>query len=92
MVRLNMSCDVYKANITKFLKENNCLEKFAKNLFNNGKSLESLYTKIYSFEDIIDKAFRWSETPEGYNYWCNLHKKLQFYKCDLNILKDFWYD
>ena len=68
MARLKMNFDIYKTNVINFLKENDCLEKFNKNLFNQERSWEYLYGKINSFHDTIDKAFIWDATPEGYSY------------------------
>lgn len=92
MAGLNMTYDVYKANVINFLKENNCLERFNKNLYKQERSWEYLYAKLYSFHDTIDKAFTWASTPEGYDFWHKLHQKIQTYEYDPNILKDIWYD
>jgi len=57
-------------NFYNFLVDNKVLDQFIYN-FNKYKlrDLKSLINSIQ--KEIINFAFDWSETPEGYNFWMN---------------------
>jgi hypothetical protein len=65
-----------------FLIKNNCYEKFLKNFREQGKiskeefndNMNTAYRGSY-----IDHALNWSRTPEGGDYWQDIHNKWRNY-------------
>ena len=68
-----------KPNPVQFLKDNGAYEMFWDNLANQNTGelfmnyLKNDFGTIYT----ISKAFAWSNTQEGVNFWCELSKKWQ---------------
>ncbi len=62
-----------KDKFIQFLRDNDALEKFEANC--KGHHALSL-TVEEAYEDCeIDTSFRWSTSPEGYDYWNELDNK-----------------
>ena len=59
--------------LKEFLKREKVWDKFVDNLVNEG---EMTVEDFFSAEPIgINYAFKWKETPEGFNFWLGLHQK-----------------
>lgn len=56
-----------------FLRKEKVLTKFKANKKRRGKSYEK--RDIETFE--IDTAFIWNQTPEGLDFWRELHEKYE---------------
>ena len=56
-----------------FLIQNNALESYLKNVDNN--RINQYYSESNLFCRIIDASFVWYKTPEGGDYWLELHRK-----------------
>ena len=56
-----------------FLIQNNALESYLKNVDNN--RINRYYLDDERFIRIIDASFVWHRTPEGEDYWLELHRK-----------------
>lgn len=79
-----------EAEFLQFLKENNALHKFRKNVkkqkycsfvtlenYINPFTIEPI-KKLFTLEgynNLVNFAFIWSETKEGHDYWSNLDRK-----------------
>lgn len=62
----------------EFLDENGCRMQFEKAfyLFNRCHRLsEGLWKILGADECFIGRAFDWSDTPEGYDYWLSIDNK-----------------
>ena len=57
-------------NLKDFLVENNCLEPFINNHYNRFKHN---ITEFGHPNLNIDNAFTWDATPEGQDFWDDLH-------------------
>jgi hypothetical protein len=70
--------------LRKFLVKNRAYKKFIKNCqnpeswFQQNETPDSCHRKYVeeSHEDAIMLAFRWTETPEDWDYWNKLNEKL----------------
>ena len=66
----------------RFLKENNCLLQYMKNIRHNDNvfqySIDNLHfnhiIKGSAFDCLLSTPFVWTKTDEGEEYWFNLHK------------------
>lgn len=77
------------SKLKEFLKSNHCEGIFIKEAtkkYNDDihlrnivyRTLTELKTEICS-KDPINYAIDWRNTKEGYDYWCNLHRKFTNY-------------
>jgi len=67
----------YKNQFFKFMKKNNILPDYLKNL-ENGIFEEKDFSKFqekYFITDYIDTAFVWAETAQGYDFWYKINRK-----------------
>ena len=87
----------------RFLKKEHSLQRYMKNLnSDNGYNLRIWYyensdVSHFLFKDIytnngynlLNKAFRWSETEEGHAFWQDLNNKWKFklYVCLHNLVR-----
>lgn len=60
--------------LVTFLRENDALQQFKANVIKQRGSLDYLEDKKES-PIIIDRAFRWRDTPEGHDFWRVLHQE-----------------
>lgn len=58
-------------SLAEFLVMRDALYAFINNVFEQ-RGHEHL---LYALDCNIDSAFRWSETPQGYDYWCELSRE-----------------
>lgn len=63
-----------KEKFIKFLKENNALEAFERNLKDFKKITIDDYLNSHDKEGYIDTAFAWSDTDEGGAYWKHIQE------------------
>ena len=56
-----------------FLIQNNAFDSYIKNVDNN--RINNYYSDGETFNRIIDASFVWHRTPEGEDYWLELHRK-----------------
>ena len=56
-----------------FLIQNNTFDSYIKNVDNN--RINAYYSDGDTFNRIIDASFIWHRTPEGEDYWLELHRK-----------------
>jgi len=63
----------FKEHAAKYVVK--CHEGFnkLKGLFINFTELNSLNSTTYIRSNVFMRAFNWQETPEGPDFWCNLH-------------------
>lgn len=85
----NLMYEFSVPHILNFLAENDILPKFEKNVAEMAfvpteegkicKTVEELIDTLrlygYSPFDIIGNAFTWRATPEGFEFWVDVHKK-----------------
>lgn len=70
----------------QFLDDNKIRKQYYDNLKKRNKPYSENMNGYYSLlHMLINDAFDWTSSNEGFNYWCNMHKKLQEY--ENNILK-----
>lgn len=61
--------------LTSFLKENDCYYQYIKNYNNyNNEYYMPLTILKYSY-NLINNAFVWRETNEGFDYWGKKHEE-----------------
>lgn len=61
--------------LTSFLKENDCYYQYIKNYNNyNNEYYMPLTILKYSY-NLINNAFVWRETKEGFDYWEKIHNE-----------------
>lgn len=62
--------------LISFLKENNCFIEFKENYV---KKWHDLPFEEFCYETpirwVICDAFFWRDTPQGYDYWGNVHER-----------------
>ena len=58
-----------------FLIQHNILDQYIKNV--DTKRVKKFVNYGISFYDIIDASFLWKSTPEGEDYWRNIHELWQ---------------
>lgn len=63
-----------KKQFIQFLKDNNTYEEFKHNLSTKFQHYISKFS-LYHSTSIIDDAFYWSETREGFSFWSEIDKK-----------------
>lgn len=59
----------------EFLIKHNILDQYIKNV--DAKRVKKFVNYGISFYDIIDASFLWKNTPEGEDYWRNIHELWQ---------------
>ena len=76
---------IYDEDFTNFLVDNNAYDEYlhAMKKVNGCNSVDEINNKLRGFlkTRVIDGSFGWSTTPQGHEYWENLHdkwKKLKF--------------
>ena len=68
----------------EFLINHNILDQYIKNV--DAKRVKKFVNYGISFYYIIDASFLWKRTPEGEDYWRNIHKLWQHqYRITTNI-------
>lgn len=80
-----MNTKIYLKKFYSFLKRNDATSNFLFNfityhkngtILNKNEIVNFLVSEIEKSEcSFIDDAFTWSDTSEGFNYWCDLHYK-----------------
>ena len=63
-----------KINLFSFLKDNNALRQYVRNLLNLSKENPKEFFEKNDLNDAIVGAFVWSQTPEGVDFWGALDK------------------
>ena len=67
-----------RTKLREFLDRTGDYGRFTKNLWWCGGVLRYLLYEVSLIDDripeLIDYAFQWSDTPEGYNHWAKLHQ------------------
>ena len=61
--------DIIAPELLVFLKEKGVFEDFMSN-YNDNRNAE--WRKYWAYLDGITCAFDWEDTPQGWDYWCNL--------------------
>lgn len=91
--KANSSNDAYGITarlMYKFLKKNNCLQKYVENVLeqcpSNYHPITNRYIKTKDILQLIkdnkcsiDYSFTWGRTPQGHEYWNQLNEKLESY-------------
>lgn len=83
MVIKNISNKIILKRFIAFLKQNGAYQIYLNNISRErGVSESTLFIKSafdiwedYKGKCLINRAFAWSTTEEGYVYWNNIHKK-----------------
>lgn len=65
------------ANFFYFLLSNNAFNLYFKNIVNDSTSLMRAFTTDHNGMYLISSAFTWADTPQGFRFWENLHRKWQ---------------
>jgi len=65
---------IFKSEFENKLKKLKIKTKFIKNLRNYKRTYLTLerLNAIHNWEDFISLSFKWSSTPEGFEYWDNI--------------------
>lgn len=87
----NLTYEEFVYNLKSFLNEEKAYDKFINNLIKNNKSIIDLYSPN-CFDSFIVKAFIWTFTEEGLEYWFKLDSKLQSYKIKELNYEAYWND
>lgn len=61
--------------LTSFLKENDCYYQYIKNYNNYSNEYYMPLTILKYSYNLINNAFVWRETNEGFDYWEKKHEK-----------------
>ncbi len=91
----DVSYEAFENLIISFLKENNILKSFEKNLIeykdiNLNKYIHNYYENNYSMNNFILGSFLWSSTKEGMCFWEIINDN--YFAFLANREKEFWYD
>ena len=75
--KIQKKSDELKARLIKL----GCFYEFCENLKKQQNISYQEYAdnedrKYYQFSAIILTSLRWAETPQGYIFWSNIHKKI----------------
>ena len=65
------------ANFFHFLLSNNAFNLYFENLFNDATDPIAALTTKKNGMWLISSAFSWSDSPQGYDFWNELHQKWQ---------------
>ena len=65
------------ANFFHFLLSNNVFNLYFENIVNDSTSLMRAFTTDHNGMYLISSAFTWVDTPQGFRFWENLHRKWQ---------------
>ena len=60
-----------------FLLSNNVFNLYFENIVNDSTSLMRAFTTDHNGMYLISSAFTWVDTPQGFRFWENLHRKWQ---------------
>lgn len=61
--------------LTSFLKENDCYYQYIKNYNNYSNEYYMPLTILKYSYNLINNAFVWRETNEGFDYWEKIHEE-----------------
>ncbi len=61
--------------LTSFLKENDCYYQYIKNYNNYSNEYYMPLTILKYSYNLINNAFVWRETNEGFDYWEKIHNE-----------------
>lgn len=60
-----------------FLLSNNVFNLYFENIVNDSTTLMRAFTTDHNGMYLISSAFTWVDTPQGFRFWENLHRKWQ---------------
>lgn len=83
----NILFPLIKSIALRFLKERNIVLTFIEN-YHNGKEFREKYSKTSQKIFIIETAFVWGKTKEGYSAWFKINKDFD-YKLHFIMNHDF---
>lgn len=91
--------DKFKIFIIDYLNRNDIFSKFVNNISkypiicnNIDNYINYFYNRKLKLYEFFAYAFNWMKSPEGDNYWYNIHKDFSIYITKQTYSDECWFD